>query len=314
MLASQRELFDVPREVCYFNAAGWSPLPLATIEAARKAVARKGQPWLIDAEFQAAQYERTRRAAARLVNAEPADVALISSVAYGVATATKVLRVPKGSRVLVLEDDHSSPVLEWMTRAEAEGIHGRHGAPPRQRRLDRGGAGGGRSDGGGSDRGRLDLVDPLVGRRQDRPGPRRPCAQGARCGAPRRCHARRRRHGARRRARSIPTSWCSRPTSGCSVPTGAPFSMWRSATRAASRWSRRATAGARCAPSRTSTSRTRRTWAMPGASTWASAITSSPWRWRRWAWSWSPAGGPIRSRSVSRCSRGGSPTGSTPRA
>ena len=53
MLPSQRELFDVPREICYFNAAGWSPLPLATIEAARKAVARKGRPWLIDAEFQA---------------------------------------------------------------------------------------------------------------------------------------------------------------------------------------------------------------------------------------------------------------------
>ena len=122
MLPSQRQLFDVPREVCYFNAAGWSPLPLATVEAARKAVARKAQPWLIDAEFQSAQYERTRRAAARLINANPADVALISSVAYGVATAAKVLRVRGGSRVLVLEDDHSSPVLEWMTRAEAEGF------------------------------------------------------------------------------------------------------------------------------------------------------------------------------------------------
>ena len=45
-------------------------------------------------------------------------------------------------------------------------------------------------------------------------------------------------------ARSIPTSWCSRPTSGCLVPTAAPSSTWPSATRAASRWSRRATAAA----------------------------------------------------------------------
>jgi selenocysteine lyase/cysteine desulfurase len=122
MLPSQRELFDVPREVCYFNAAGWSPLPLATIEAAREAVARKGRPWLIDAQFQAAQYDRARRAAARLINAPPDDVALVSSVAYGVATAAKVLHVPKGTRVLVLEDDHASPVLEWMTRSETEGF------------------------------------------------------------------------------------------------------------------------------------------------------------------------------------------------
>lgn len=122
MLASQRPLFDIPREVCYLNAAAWSPLPLATQEAGRKAVARKGQPWLIDQDFASQQHERARRAAARLIKADPADIALISSIAYGVATAAKSLAVPAGSRVLVLQDDHSSPVLEWMTRAEAGGF------------------------------------------------------------------------------------------------------------------------------------------------------------------------------------------------
>ena len=48
-------------------------------------------------------------------------MALISSVSYGVATAAKLLRHPERSRVLLLEDDHSSPVLEWMTRAEVAG-------------------------------------------------------------------------------------------------------------------------------------------------------------------------------------------------
>jgi len=61
-------------------------------------------------------------AAAALINAEPGDVALISSVGYGVATAGKILAVPNGSRVLLLEDDHSSPVLEWMTRAPLQGF------------------------------------------------------------------------------------------------------------------------------------------------------------------------------------------------
>ena len=31
MLGSQRALFDIPRDVCYLNAAGWSPLPLAVM-------------------------------------------------------------------------------------------------------------------------------------------------------------------------------------------------------------------------------------------------------------------------------------------
>jgi selenocysteine lyase/cysteine desulfurase len=122
MLPSQRVLFDLPREVCYLNAASYSPLPLKTQEAARAAVGRKGRPWLIDNEFAQAQYERTRKAAAALIDADPADVALTPSVGYGVSTAAKIFKVPRGARVLVLQDDHSSAVLEWMTRAEEGGF------------------------------------------------------------------------------------------------------------------------------------------------------------------------------------------------
>ncbi|HLN36630.1 MAG TPA: aminotransferase class V-fold PLP-dependent enzyme [Xanthobacteraceae bacterium] len=121
MLSSQRALFDIPRDVCYLNAASYSPLPLRTLKAGRAAVARKGRPWLIDNEFAAQQYDRTRKAAAALINAAPEGVALISSVGYGVSTAAKVFAVPAGSRVLVLQDDHSSAVLEWHTRAGAGG-------------------------------------------------------------------------------------------------------------------------------------------------------------------------------------------------
>ena len=122
MLPSQRALFDMPRDVCFLNAAAWSPLPLAAQDAGRAAVARKGQPWKLPEGFQAAQYERTRRAAAALIGAEPDDVALISSVGYGVSTAGKILPIPRGSRVIVLENDHTSPVLEWVGRAEAGGF------------------------------------------------------------------------------------------------------------------------------------------------------------------------------------------------
>ena len=117
MLASQRALFDIPHDVCYLNAAAWSPLPLAVQEKARLAVARKGQPWTLPATFANEQHERARNAAAGLINADPADVALIPSVGYGVATAAKVLKIPTGSRVLVLQDDHVAPALEWMVRA-----------------------------------------------------------------------------------------------------------------------------------------------------------------------------------------------------
>jgi selenocysteine lyase/cysteine desulfurase len=122
LLPCQRALFDIPREVCFLNAASWSPLPLASQEAGRAAIGRKGQPWKLSPEFAPGQYQRARIAAATLINADPEDVALISSVSYGVATAAKLLTIPAGARVLVLEDDHSSPVLEWMTRAPRQGF------------------------------------------------------------------------------------------------------------------------------------------------------------------------------------------------
>jgi selenocysteine lyase/cysteine desulfurase len=122
MLASQRALFDMPSHICYLNSASYSPLPLRTQQAARAAVGRKGRPWTLEAGFANEQHERARRAAARLINADPADVALIPSVSYGVATAAKVLTIGRGTRVLVLDNDHSSPVLEWQTRADAQGF------------------------------------------------------------------------------------------------------------------------------------------------------------------------------------------------
>jgi selenocysteine lyase/cysteine desulfurase len=122
MLPSQREHFEMPREICFLNAASYSPLPRRTQEAGRAAIGRKGQPWTVPAGFANALFERTRAAAARLINADADDIALISSVGYGVATAAKLLTIPRGSRVLVLENDHSSPVLEWHSRANAQGF------------------------------------------------------------------------------------------------------------------------------------------------------------------------------------------------
>jgi selenocysteine lyase/cysteine desulfurase len=122
MLASQRALFDMPRDICYLNSASYSPLPLKTQEAGRAAMGRKGRPWTLEPSFANGQHERARTAAARLIQADAADVALIPSISYGVATAAKVLTIAPGTRVLVLENDHSSPVLEWQTRADAQGF------------------------------------------------------------------------------------------------------------------------------------------------------------------------------------------------
>lgn len=91
-------------------------MPCAAMDAGRAAVARKGQPWAVPADLAPAQFERARQAAARLINADPADVALIPSVSYGVATAGKLFAPPRATRVLLLENDHVSPVADARAR------------------------------------------------------------------------------------------------------------------------------------------------------------------------------------------------------
>ncbi|MDP6345332.1 MAG: aminotransferase class V-fold PLP-dependent enzyme [Alphaproteobacteria bacterium] len=122
MLTSQRDLFDIPRDICYLNAAAWSPLPIGAVELGQAGAAKKAHPWEIPEDFGRQQFERARAAAAGLINAEIDDIALISSVGYGVSTAAKVLDLPRNSRILVLENDHTAPVLEWLARAEAQDL------------------------------------------------------------------------------------------------------------------------------------------------------------------------------------------------
>ena len=54
MLPSQRALFDIPRDVCFLNAAAWSPLPLASQEAGRAAVGAQGPAVEAGDDFQSA--------------------------------------------------------------------------------------------------------------------------------------------------------------------------------------------------------------------------------------------------------------------
>jgi selenocysteine lyase/cysteine desulfurase len=114
MLESKRNLFSIPPDVCFLNAAAWSPLPQSAVEEGKTGVERKSRPWSFPSQLEAEEIERARRNAASLINAASEDMAIISSVSYGVATAAKILDLPPGSRVLTLDNDHSSPALEWL--------------------------------------------------------------------------------------------------------------------------------------------------------------------------------------------------------
>ncbi len=111
------------------TAASWCPIPKSSVEIGKAAVERKSRPWELAGSLQEEQCEQARKAAAALIGAASENVAVIPSVGYGVATAAKALDLPAGSTVIVLADDHTSPVLEWSARPEGGRLNVRTVAP-----------------------------------------------------------------------------------------------------------------------------------------------------------------------------------------
>jgi selenocysteine lyase/cysteine desulfurase len=118
ILASQRDKFSLPRDLCYLNAAYMTPQTLKMQEIGAEAVARRARPWTItEADF-FTDVETLRTAFARLIGAEADDVAIIPAVSYGIAVAARNLKLDPGRAILMLDDQFPSNVYSWMRLAE----------------------------------------------------------------------------------------------------------------------------------------------------------------------------------------------------
>ncbi|HEX5185186.1 MAG TPA: aminotransferase class V-fold PLP-dependent enzyme [Allosphingosinicella sp.] len=110
LIPCQRALFDIPEDVAYFDCAKMSPLLKAAAEAGVRGLIRKAHPWEIKARHFFDESDRVRALYARLIGAEAADVAIVPSVSYGMATAMRNVRVAAGQAIVTLAEDFPSTV------------------------------------------------------------------------------------------------------------------------------------------------------------------------------------------------------------
>lgn len=120
-LTCQRELFDLPAEVSYLNAAYWTPLARTVREAGRKGIDRKRRPWEIQPEHYFSDTAVLRDRVAGLLGANRASIAIAPSTSYGNAIAARNLPLAAGQSVLVVEDQYPSSYYTWRERAERAG-------------------------------------------------------------------------------------------------------------------------------------------------------------------------------------------------
>ena len=120
-LPVQRELFDIPDDVAYFNCASLAPLLRASVEAGAAAGARRARPWLTGGRDWFTEAEERRALFAELAGVDPEGVALVPATSYGLAVAAANLTARPGQRVLVLAGDYPSNRYTWQRFAGRTG-------------------------------------------------------------------------------------------------------------------------------------------------------------------------------------------------
>ena len=112
-LTSQRDLFEIPDDVCYLNCAYISPLLKSTVKAGTQGLERKSRPWEIRPIDFFSTVREVRRLASGLFGATPDDIAIVPSASYGLATAARNLPVQRGQNIVVLAEQYPSNFYIW---------------------------------------------------------------------------------------------------------------------------------------------------------------------------------------------------------
>lgn len=131
MLPCQRDRFSLPDGVRYLNCAYMSPLAKPVEEAGVEGVRLKRDPSRLSPNDFFTGADRARALVARLVSApDPARVAFVPGVSYGMATVARNLRLRAGQNVVVAAAQFPSNVYGWRRACAESGAELRAVAPP----------------------------------------------------------------------------------------------------------------------------------------------------------------------------------------
>jgi len=119
MSIEHRAEFDIPRDVCYLNAAYMGPQPRRVVEAAIRGATRRSQPWQITPDDFFNDVDTLRAAFAHQVGCSADNIAIVPSASYGVACAAANLPIKRGDVILALHDQFPSNYYSWRRQALA---------------------------------------------------------------------------------------------------------------------------------------------------------------------------------------------------
>jgi selenocysteine lyase/cysteine desulfurase len=105
----------------YLNNASTGPLPVRTVEAVTAFSARRATPWKITDEDQFGTLRQSRALCARLINAQPTEIAMMVNTSYGLNLAARALPLTRGDVIVTSDREFPANIYPWMA-LEKHGI------------------------------------------------------------------------------------------------------------------------------------------------------------------------------------------------
>lgn len=113
-IAEQKNLFDLPENICYLNTASLSPSFKAVEKAGIDAVLQKSRPYLIpSSDFFDPVIELKKRFAKLIELDDYERIACVPSVSYGIATVAKNIKLKPGDTVVLMQEQFPSNYYSW---------------------------------------------------------------------------------------------------------------------------------------------------------------------------------------------------------
>ena len=116
MARDYRSQFEIPRDVCYLNAAYMGIQPRVVVEAAMHGARRRSQPWSITPRDFFLDVEALRTAVASHLGCASDYIAIVPSATYGIATAAANLNLEANDVILTLQGQFPSNYYAWRRK------------------------------------------------------------------------------------------------------------------------------------------------------------------------------------------------------
>ena len=106
----------------FLNHASTGPQPRRTVDVLQEWAALRAEPWRISVDMQFGTLENARGGCARLIGAEPSEIALMVNTSYGLNLAARALPFEPGDVVLTSDREYPSNIYPWLEMEVARGI------------------------------------------------------------------------------------------------------------------------------------------------------------------------------------------------